>query len=107
MRVAVDKGKQEEAKYTICFPNACYAELTLSDQMFADLKKGQALNVTSLNIQQKPMSFAFRLSNFKAAYEGPGIDPAAQQQSQEQLQEQLQKKAEEAAKKLGAEAPKP
>ncbi len=106
MRVQVDKGKQIEAKYTICFPNACYAEMDLSDQTLGEMKKGQALIVTSLNIQQKPMSFPFRLSTFKSVAEGPGIDPSASQQNQEQLQQQLQKKAEEAAKKLG-DAPKP
>jgi invasion protein IalB len=107
MRVAVDKGKQEEAKYTICFPNACYGEMTVSDQMAADLKKGQTLIITALNIQQKPLQFGFPLSTFKAAAEGPGIDPSADQQTQEQLQQQLQKKAEEAAKKLSGDAPKP
>lgn len=107
MRVAIDKGKQDEAKYTICFPNACYGELTISDQMGADLKKGQVLIVTALNIQQKPLQFGFPLSTFKTAAEGPGIDPSADQQSQDQLQQQLQKKAEEAAKKLSGDAPAP
>lgn len=105
MRVQVDKGKQQEAKYTICFPNACYAEMEMSDATVAEMKKGKALIVTSLNIQQKPMSFPFLLSTFKTAAEGPGIDPNAGQQSQEQLQQELQKRAEEAAKKLGGEAP--
>lgn len=112
MRVQVDKSKQQEAKYTICFPNACYAEMELSDASIAEMKKGKALIVTSLNIQQKPMSFPFQLSTFKTAAEGPGIDPNAGKQNQEQLQQELQKRAEEAAKKLGgetapAEAPKP
>lgn len=107
MRVQVDKGKQQEAKYTICFPNACYAEMEMSDATVAEMKKGKALIVTSLNIQQKPMSFPFLLSTFKTAAEGPGIDPNAGQQSQEQLQQELQKRAEEAAKKLGGEAPAP
>lgn len=107
MRVGVDNGKQDEAKFTICFPNACYGELTVSDQMNADFKKGQALVVKAINVQQKPMQFAFGLSTFKAAIDSVGIDPTAGQQSQEQLQQQLQKKAEEAAKKLSGEAPKP
>ena len=112
MRVQVDKGKQMEAKYTICFPNACYAEMEIADSAIADMKKGKALIVTSLNIQQKPMSFPFQLSTFKTASEGEGIDPTAGQKNQEQLQQELQKRAEEAAKKLQegakpAEAPKP
>lgn len=109
MRVQIDKGKQQEAKYTICFPNACYAEMEVADQTLAEMKKGKALIVTSLNIQQKPMSFPFQLSTFKTAAEGQGIDPNAGQQNQEQLQQELQKRAEEAAKKLqgGADAAKP
>lgn len=107
MRVSVDNGKQDEAKFTICFPNACYGELTVSDQMNADFRKGQALVVKAINIQQKPMQFSFGMSTFKAAIDSVGIDPTAGQQSQEQLQQQLQKKAEEAAKKLSGDAPKP
>lgn len=107
MRVQIDKSKQQEAKYTICFPNACYAEMETSDATVAEMKKGKALIVTSLNIQQKPMSFPFQLTSFKGASEGPGVDPNAGQQSQEQLQQELQKRAEEAAKKLGGETPAP
>ncbi len=108
MRVVVDKGKPEEVKYRICFPNACYADLDLSDQMNGDLKKGNLLVVTALTMQQKPTGYPFRLDTFKAALESVGVDPTASQQSQEQLQQQLQKRAEEAAKKLqGSEAPKP
>lgn len=108
MRVVIDKGKPEEVKYRICFPNACYADLDLSDQMAGDLKKGNLLIVTALNLQQKPTGYPFRLDTFKAALESKGVDPTANQQSQDQLQQQLQKRAEEAAKKLqGGEAPKP
>lgn len=108
MRVMIDKGKQEEVKYRICFPNACYADLDVSDQMSNDLKKGNVLIVTALNMQQKPTGYPFRLDTFKAALDSTGIDPTASQQSQEQLQQELQKRAEEAAKKLqGGEAPKP
>ena len=108
MRVVIDKGKPEEVKYRICFPNACYADLDLSDQMNGDLKKGNILVVTALTMQQKPTGYPFRLDTFKTALESAGVDPTASQQSQEQLQQQLQKRAEEAAKKLqGGEAPKP
>lgn len=108
MRVMIDKGKQAEVKYRICFPNACYADLELTDQMSGEMKKGNLLIVTALNLQQKPTGYPFRLDTFKAALESAGVDPTAGQQSQDQLQQQLQKRAEEAAKKLqGGEAPKP
>lgn len=111
MRVGVDKAKPEEAKFTICFPNACYAEMPVSDQLMADMKKGKALVVVALDVQQKAEGFPFSLGNptatgsFKMASEGPGIDPAANQESQDQLQQALQKKAEDAAKKLEGGAP--
>lgn len=111
MRVGVDKAKPEEAKFTICFPNACYAEMPVSDQLIGDMKKGKALVVVALDVQQKAMGFPFSLGNptapgsFKVVSEGPGMDPAANQQSQEQLQQALQKKAEDAAKKLEGGAP--
>ncbi len=105
MRVMIDKAKPEEVKYRICFPNACYADLDLSDQMEKALAKGTVLIVTALNLQQKPTGYPFRLDTFKAALEGPGVDPAGAQQSQDQLQQELQKRAEEAAKKLQAAQP--
>ncbi len=108
MRVMIDKGKPAEVKYRICFPNACYGDLDLSDQMAGDLKKGNLLIVTALTLQQKPTGYPFRLDTFKTALESQGIDPTAGQQSQEQLQQELQKRAEEAAKKLqNGAAPKP
>jgi len=108
MRVMIDKGKPEEVKYRICFPNACYGDIELSDQMTNDLKKGNVLIVTALNLQQKPSGYPFRLDTFKTALDSAGVDPTAAQQSQEQLQQELQKRAEEAAKKLqSGAAPKP
>lgn len=105
LRVGIDNGKLEEGKFTICFPNTCLAEMPISDQFVADMKKGKVLMVRTLDLQQKAMGFPFILVTFKQAAEGPAIDPSAGQQSQEQLQQQLQKKAEEAAKKLGGDAP--
>jgi invasion protein IalB len=116
MRVMIDKSKPVEVKYRICFPNACYGDLDITDQMFGDLKKSNLLVVTALTLQQKPTGYPFRLDTFKAALESEGVDPTAGQQSQDQLQQELQKRAEEAAKKLqngaapkpqGGEAPKP
>lgn len=103
LRVSVDKGKQEEGKYTICFPNACYAEVPVSDNLVQQMKKGQVLYVVTLNTQGKPITFPLRLNGFKEKNEGPGIDPAelAQQaQEQDKLQQELQKRADDAAKKL-------
>jgi invasion protein IalB len=109
LRIGVDKGKREEAKYTICFPNLCYAEMPVSDQFLASMKTGQALVVTTLNLQEKAQNFPLSLAGFKTTHEGEGIDPTAvqqTQQNQQQLQQELQKRAEEARQKLTAEQPK-
>jgi invasion protein IalB len=100
MRVQVDKGKQEAAKYTICFPNACFAELPVDDAFVASLKKGNELILTTLNQAAKGVNFKLSLSGFTAAYDGPAIDTAALQRQQQQLQEELQRKAKEAQQKL-------
>lgn len=106
LRVGVDKAKREEASFTICFPNACYAEMQVSDAFIASMKKSQVLVVTTLNLQEKPQNYPFGLAGFKIAHEGPGIDPTANAQNQQQLEQQLQKRADELRQKLSAEQPK-
>ena len=103
LAVVVDKGKPEEGKYTICFPNACYAEVVASDGLIAQMKKGQRLTIVTLTAQNKQQGFPFGLFGFKPTNEGPGVDPnqvQKQNQEQEQLQQELQKRADEAAKSL-------
>lgn len=110
LRVGVDKGKLEEGKYTICFPNACYAEMPISDQFIAGMKKGQMLVVRTLNLQEKQQAYPFTLAGFKDAHEGEGIDPNAPAQAaagQAELKQELERRADEARQKLTNEAKKP
>ncbi len=100
MRVQVDKGKQEAAKYTICFPNACFAELPVDDAFVASLKKGNELILTTLNQQAKAVNFKLSLAGFTAAYDGAAVDTATLQRQQQELQAELQRKAKEAQQKL-------
>jgi invasion protein IalB len=100
LRVQVDGGKQSEAKYGICFPNACYSELVIDDAFVNSLKAGGNLILTTLNQQAKQVPFQLTLSGFTKVYEGEPIDAAALQQKQQQLQSELQKRAEEARQKL-------
>ncbi|BBE71179.1 invasion associated locus B family protein [Oharaeibacter diazotrophicus] len=100
MRVQIDNGKQDAAKYTICFPNACFAELPVNDAYIASMKKGNDLVLTTLNQQAKAVTFKLSLKGFTAAFDGPAIDTAALQRQQEQLQSELQRKAKEAQQKL-------
>ncbi len=100
MRVQVDKSKHKEAKYTICFPNACYAELVVDKGFIGQLKKGNQLQLTTLNQQAKPVPFKLSLAGFTKTYDGPGMKPEVMERQNRELQKELQKRAEEARKKL-------
>ncbi|SON55904.1 Invasion protein B, involved in pathogenesis [Hartmannibacter diazotrophicus] len=100
LRVQIDKNKQDAAKYTICFPNACFAELAIDDAFITSMKKGNSLVLTTLNQQGKGVSFPLSLSGFTAAYDGDPLDTAALQEQQKKLQDELQRKAKEAQQKL-------
>ena len=100
LRVQVDAGKQTEAKYGICFPNACYSELVIDDAFVVQLKKGTKLVLTTLNQQAKPVPLELTLAGFTKVYDGAPMDVAEIEKKQEQLQNELQRRADEARQKL-------
>lgn len=100
LRVQIDKSKQKEAKYTICFPNACYAELVINKDFIAQLKRGNAMQLTTLNQQAKPVPFKLTLAGFTKTYDSAGMKPDELRAQNEKLQKELQKRAENARKKL-------
>lgn len=100
LRVQVDNGKQEQAKYSICFPNACYAEMVLTDAMISSYKKGGEIILTTLNQQAKPVSFPISLKGFTKIYEGPALNPSEIEARQQRLEEELQKKVEQTRQDL-------
>lgn len=100
LRVQVDGGKQSEAKYSICFPNACIAEMVIDDAFITGMKRGGKLVVTTLNQQGKARPFDLTLKGFTRVYDGPSIKPEELQAKQERLQSELQKRAEAARQKL-------
>lgn len=103
VRLQIDGGRETEVPYSICFPNACYAELAIDDGFVRQLKAGGKLQITTLNQQAKPVRFDMTLIGFTSAYDGQGIDPAALQAKQQDLQRQLEEKAQEARNRLIAE----
>ncbi|MDQ0315670.1 invasion associated locus B family protein [Amorphus orientalis] len=100
LRVQIDGGEQQQARYSICFPNACYAEMVVESAFVNKLKAGGNLKLTTLNQQGKPVNFDVTLSGFTAAYDGEALEPQALQQQQEQLQEELNRKAQAARQRL-------
>jgi invasion protein IalB len=100
LRVTIDEGPQQEMKYGICFPNACYGELEINDEFIGKLKAGGRLIITTLNQQGKPVNFPMTLAGFTKAYDGQGLDQAALQERENELQDALTRRAESARQKL-------
>jgi len=103
VQLQIDGGQPSEAKYSICFPNACYAELPIDAGFISRMKAGGKLQITTINQQAKQVRFDMTLIGFTASYDGDGIDPQALQQKQATLQQELNKKAQEARDRLVAE----
>ncbi|MTI45800.1 invasion protein IalB [Roseibium hamelinense] len=100
LRVQIDSGKQTNAKYGICFPNACYSELVIDDSFVASMKQGGKMVLTTLNQQAKAIPMDLTLIGFTKVYEGEPMDVAELQEKQEKLQNELQRRADEARQKL-------
>lgn len=103
VRLQIDGGRESEIPYSICFPNACYAEMAIDAGFVSQMKAGGKMQITTLNQQAKAVRFDMTLIGFTAAYDGEGIDPQELQQKQQDLQRQLEAKAQEARDRLVAE----
>lgn len=100
LRIQIDDQPQVEVKYGICFPNACYGELEVDDAFVTKLKAGGKLTLTTLNQQAKPVNFPMSLAGFTKAFDGQGMDQAAQQVRESELADALARRAENARQKL-------
>lgn len=107
MRVNVDDQKPMAAKFTICFPNNCFAEAEASDATVAMFKKGENIISRVFNQQGQEIGFSIKLDGFAKAYDGDPIDPKVVEEEQKKLQSELQKRAEEARKKLMDQSTQP
>lgn len=103
VQLQIDGGQATKIDYSICFPNACYAELAIDSGFVSKMKAGGKLQLTTYNQQGKPVRFEMTLIGFTSAYDGPGLDPQALAQKQQDLQRQLEQKAQEARDRLVAE----
>jgi invasion protein IalB len=100
VQMQIDGGKAQKLDYAICMPDKCVAEVPLTDQMLASLKKGGELVLTSVNFQRAPNPIKISLEGFTGVFDGEPIEQSQLEERQRLLQEEMQKKAEEARKKL-------
>lgn len=100
LRIQIDDSKPVQGKYSICAPNACYAELAIDDNFVNAMKQGGEMRVAPYNQQGKEIVFKMTLIGFTKVYDGEPMNIADLQKRQEELQNQLQKRADEARQKL-------
>lgn len=107
IRFGVDSGQQEAGRYAICFPNGCFAEAKVKDNVVKALKSGTTLNISTQNQVAKEVIFQVPLAGFAKAFDGPPVDPKVIEEQQKKLQAELQKRAEEMRKQQQQNAPAP
>jgi len=94
VRFMVDQGQSQPGKYAICFPNGCFAEVPVKDDVIAAFKKGQALMVSVQNQFGREVVFQVPLLTFGKVFDGPPIDPAVLAAEQKKMQDEMQRQAE-------------
>ena len=107
IRFGVDQGQTHPGKYAICFPNGCFAEGSVRDEVVNAMKRGQTLNVSVQNQFSREVSFQVPLAGFGKAFDGPPIDPAVLEQQQRQMEEEMRKQAEEMRKRMEQQGGQP
>lgn len=98
VRFQAEKGPVQDAAYTICLPNGCFAENKVKAAVLDGMKKTGTLNVVAKNSVNAEVTFAVPMAGFAKAFDGPAIDPKVLQAQQEQQQQELQKQLEARAK---------
>jgi invasion protein IalB len=107
IRFGVDQGTTTAGKYAICFPNGCFAEGSVRDDVVNAMKRGQTLNVSVQNQFSREVSFQVPLAGFGKAFDGPPIDPAVLEQQQRQMEEEMRKQADEMRKRMEQQGGQP
>ena len=102
----IDGSKGQKLDYVICFPDRCVAEVPLTDQLVANLKKGQELTLTSVNFQNQPNPIKVSLKGFTGAFDGEPLQQSDIEDRQKKLQEFVSKNNQDFAKKLKEEQDK-
>jgi invasion protein IalB len=104
VRFGIDQGQPTSGRYAICFPNGCFAEQTVRDDVINQLKRGNTLSISVQNQGGREVTFAVPLSGFGKAFDGAPIDPTVLADQQKKLQEAMEKQQEELRRRLGGDA---
>lgn len=92
LKVQVDQNKGEDAKYGMCAPDGCVAQMATSDAFVGQLKKGTTLTVTAQGQASNPVTFSFPLASFETSNEGKPLDEATLKKREEAIQADIEQK---------------
>ena len=104
IRFAADQNRPTNGSFAICFPNGCFAEAPVEEEVVDQFKQGETLNVSVQNQMNQIVTFNVPLEGFTAGFDGEPIDPEELEQQQRQLQEELQRRSDEMRERLRQEA---
>lgn len=107
VRFAADQNRATNGTFAICFPNGCFAEAPVTDEIITQFKRGNTLNVSVQNQVGQVVTFAVPLTGFTAGFDGDPIDPQALEDQQRRLQEELQRRSDELRQRLEQQAGEP
>lgn len=85
LKVQVDQGKAEDAKFGMCAPDGCVSQMLGSEALVGALRKGTTLIVSGFGQASNQVTFEFPLASFKAANEGKPLDEAALKKREEAI----------------------
>ncbi|MFC5068753.1 invasion associated locus B family protein [Flaviflagellibacter deserti] len=108
VNLVIDDAKQPiTGRYRVCYQNVCLAEVQVTDETLAAIRKGSMLTFFAANAQGQWVGAKASLAGFSSSYDGPSLDPKVYEEKrksfeegQNKLQSELMKRAEEQRKKL-------
>jgi invasion protein IalB len=74
LQVAIDTNKPIPLRYTLCVPNACFAETDFSADNLKALRAGKLLTIAALCQAGQQMTMPVSLGGFAKAYDGMTLD---------------------------------
>ena len=92
LKVQIDQGKSEDAKFGMCAPDGCVAQMVSNEAFVGAMKKGAQLSITAYGQASNPVTFTFSLASFKSANEGKALDEAALKKREEAIAAEIQQK---------------
>ena len=102
IQIVIDTNKPMPLAYTICAPNACYADTDFTADNLKALRAGKQLTIAAINEVAQQVSMPISLAGFAKAYDGPGVDPNSPsgQATLDALTSSLQQHADQARQTL-------